>query len=247
MELEDLGRNWDRLGAEDPFWAVLSDRARRGNKWDQDEFFESGRREISQLLSYLEGLDIHIGRSAALDFGCGPGRLVQGLAAHFDDVMGVDIAPSMVDLAARLNPHGDRCHFHVNATGDLQLVGDRRFDLVYTHLVLQHMSPVHARAYIAEFLRVVKPDGVVVFQVPTRSSKQRVKEWIPDALLSAYRAVRSRGRPTIQMNGLDPSDVDRTVRSAGGEVVHRQRWRRDSDAYRNESDLGFRYFARKRQ
>lgn len=247
MELEDLGRNWDRLGAEDPFWAVLSDPARRGNKWDQDEFFESGRREIAQLLQYLEGLGIGIGRQAALDFGCGPGRLVQGLAAHFDDVMGVDIAPSMVELARRLNPNGDRCHFHVNATDDLDLVGDRRFDLVYTHLVLQHMSPDHARAYVREFLRVVKPSGVVVFQVPTRSSKQRIKERIPGALLSAYRTARSRGGPTIQMNGLDPRDVEDTVRAAGGEILHRQRWRRDSDAYRNESDLGFRYFARQRQ
>lgn len=244
MDLDDLGRNWDQLGADDPFWAVMSDRGLRGNKWEVEEFFATGRREIVDLLAYIDGLGIEINREQALDFGCGPGRLVQALADHFGHVTGVDIAPSMVGLAERLNQHGDRCRYLLNATDDLAVVAEARFDLVYTHLVLQHMEPAFARAYIREFVRIVHPDGLVVFQIPTRSAKQRVKELVPNRLLSAYRWMKSGGGPTIQMNGLDPSDVHETVRSANGEVVHQQRWRRDAGGYENDADLGFRYFVR---
>ncbi|MFZ6004366.1 MAG: class I SAM-dependent methyltransferase [Actinomycetota bacterium] len=245
MDLDDLGSNWDQLGALDPFWAVMSDRERRNNKWDVEEFFATGRREISDLLDYLRDLGIEIGRARALDFGCGPGRLVQALAGHFDSVTGIDIAPSMLELAERLNQHGDSCRYLLNTRADLTVVGEERFDLVYTHLVLQHMEPAYARAYIRELVRLVDPNGVVVFQVPTSSLKQRIKELLPDGLLTRYRRIKSGGGPSIQMNGLDPADVARTVRSAGGEVFHQQRWRRDSNDYRNASDLGYRYFARR--
>ncbi|MGQ0832587.1 MAG: class I SAM-dependent methyltransferase [Microthrixaceae bacterium] len=244
MDLDDLGSNWDQLGELDPFWAVMSDRERRGNKWDVEEFFETGRQEIAELLDYLAGLGIEIGRARALDFGCGPGRLVQALADHFDTVTGIDIAASMLELAARLNKHGERCRYLLNTTTDLSVVGEERFDLLYTHLVLQHMEPVYARGYIRELVRLASPDGVVVFQVPARSPKQRIKELVPNGVLSRYRRIKSGGGPSIQMNGLDPADVVRTVRSAGGEVVHQQRWRRDSNSYRNASDLGYRYFVR---
>jgi len=70
-EIRDVREFWEHQARRDPLWAILSDPAKRGRKWRLDEFFETGRREISVLLYHLDRLAIPYGRGAALDFGCG--------------------------------------------------------------------------------------------------------------------------------------------------------------------------------
>ena len=40
---------WDRHARNDPMWAVLSDPAKKGRKWDLQEFMRNGEREIALL------------------------------------------------------------------------------------------------------------------------------------------------------------------------------------------------------
>lgn len=164
---------WDDLGRKDPLWAVLSYPEMRGRKWDQDAFFASGREEISGWLARLGTLGLDVPRGRCLDFGCGVGRLTQALADHFEACDGVDIAPSMVSQARAFNRHGDAVRYHVNAEPDLRLFEDATFDAVYCRVVLQHIRPAVSERYLAEFLRVVKPGGLVYFEIPTGPDPQR--------------------------------------------------------------------------
>src|SRR6266545_7809449 len=92
MDLNDLQTTWHTQGRVDPLWAILSDPAKKGRRWDAEEFFATGVREVERLMSYLRGLPgAALGRRAALDFGCGVGRLTQPLAEHFTEVVGVDL------------------------------------------------------------------------------------------------------------------------------------------------------------
>ncbi|MGH7750003.1 MAG: methyltransferase domain-containing protein, partial [Candidatus Dormibacteria bacterium] len=118
-EFRHLQQTWDTLGAEDPLWAVLSAPGTRGNRWNPEEFFATGRAEIAGLFDDLAARGVAVKPGRALDFGCGVGRLTQALAARFDRVDGVDIAPTMVAAARRFNRHGDRCMYHVNDRADL--------------------------------------------------------------------------------------------------------------------------------
>ena len=43
-------RDWDEIGRLDALWAILSDPAKRHGRWDVDEFFATGRREIDTML-----------------------------------------------------------------------------------------------------------------------------------------------------------------------------------------------------
>ena len=166
-EFRHLQETWDALGAEDPLWAVLSDPAARGNRWNPDEFFATGRVEIDRLYEHLAGHGVEVRPGRALDFGCGVGRLTQALAARFDRVDGVDIAPSMVAAARRFNRHGDRCTYHVNEKADLSLFDDGVFDFIYSRITLQHIPPEFTKRYLVEFARVLGPGGVAVLHVPT--------------------------------------------------------------------------------
>ncbi|MBV8528984.1 MAG: class I SAM-dependent methyltransferase [Candidatus Dormibacteraeota bacterium] len=166
-EFRHLQETWDTLGAEDPLWAVLSAPGTRGNRWDREEFFATGRAEIESLFDDLatRGVAVQLGR--ALDFGCGAGRLSQALAARFDRVDGVDIAPSMVAAARRFNRHGERCTYHVNERADLSLFDDGVFDLIYSRITLQHIPTEFTKRYLVEFARVLRAGGVAVIHIPT--------------------------------------------------------------------------------
>ena len=167
MRLRQLQENWDEFGRTDPMWAILTYPGKEGERWSQEEFFETGNSEIDRLLQYLAGLGLSINRGKALDFGCGLGRLSQALARHFDEVVGVDIAPSMIEKARLLNQHGDRCRYVLNERDQLKKLGSERFDLIYTSFVLQHIRPRYTKRYLVEFMRLLVPGGVLVFQLPS--------------------------------------------------------------------------------
>ncbi len=222
MDLKDVQANWNRFGETDPFWAVLAWPGMEEGRWDVDAFFATGREEIHQVMAYVAGLGVEIGRDAALDFGCGVGRLTQALAHYFDEVHGVDISEAMLDLARELNQAGDRCHYHLNPRDDLSLFADDAFDFVYSNITLQHMPPRYARGYMLEFLRVLKPGGLAVFQIPSRprSAMQRLLQPIkPTAAWRWYQRLRYGDAPVMNMYGVPRQEVVRLVEEHGGRII----------------------------
>ena len=159
-------KNWEAFGRRDPLFGVLSDPTKLDGRWDVDEFFESGRAHVTKLFRILGEHDVSFVAGRALDFGCGVGRLTRPLAERFEQTVGVDVAPSMIQLARRYNAAPTRCEFVVNTHPDLRSFDSGTFDFVHSCLVLQHIPPDVSLRYISEFLRVARPGGVVVFQVP---------------------------------------------------------------------------------
>ncbi|MHC4920095.1 MAG: class I SAM-dependent methyltransferase, partial [Planctomycetota bacterium] len=141
MSFKQLQRTWDTFGRQDPLWAILSHKDKRGNRWQLDDFMDTGRKEIQEVLDYARSLGQELPMHKALDFGCGVGRLTQALADHFQEVCGVDVAASMLDRARELNRQGERCTYHLNQATDLSLFPDGEFDFVYSNITLQHMRP----------------------------------------------------------------------------------------------------------
>ena len=167
MELEELKQNWEVLGEQDPMWAILSDPNMKGGKWNQEEFFATGVRDIQGVMDAAQGLGLEIARHAALDFGCGIGRMTQALCARFQTVVGTDVSESMIRRAGHLNRYPESCRYHLNAKPHLGDFEDGQFDFCMTFLVLQHMRPEYAKGYLKELCRVLRPKGVLLFQIPT--------------------------------------------------------------------------------
>jgi SAM-dependent methyltransferase len=192
--LEPVRQFWNRHAQRDPLWAVLSDGAKQDGQWDTTAFFETGVTDIGSLLRELDAQRIDFARGAALDFGCGVGRLTQALAPHFARTVGIDISPGMLDVATRCNRFPDRVSYISNQTADLRVFPDRTFDFLVTLIVLQHLPPEIGIGYLREFFRVLAPAGVLVFQLPSHRRRPVV---MPD---HAYRA-------SFAVSGLPPDSV----------------------------------------
>lgn len=164
--MRKLSLTWDTLGGDDPFWAVLSEEERREGRWNPKDFYATGPVEVAQLKERLARYGLSLKGERALDFGCGVGRISQALGTHFDRVDGVDISAPMLDQARRFNTQGPTCQFTQNHSPNLKLFEDETFDFVYSRIVLQHMPASLARCYIAEFYRVLRPGGILFFQIP---------------------------------------------------------------------------------
>ncbi|MFL5617784.1 MAG: class I SAM-dependent methyltransferase [Gemmatimonadaceae bacterium] len=222
MRLDGLQQTWDALGAEDPMWAILTDAAKKGQKWNRDEFFATGRAQVADLLRSLAALEGPVAFGRALDVGCGIGRVTQALAAHYDQVEGVDIAPSMIARADAENTVGPRVTYRLVAGADLAHIPSGTIDLVWSVIVLQHMPPPVALAYLREFVRVLSLEGVAVFQIPTRIPfREAIKHWLPP-LAWAHRTLFRRGRPVMAMHVIPARTVARTVEVAGGSIVREE-------------------------
>jgi len=235
MRLRALQSHWDRFGRSDPLWAVLTqDDFRQGRNLDR--FMASGRDEIDAVIELLENLGLfdETRRTSALDFGCGVGRCTQALSLYYRSVLGVDIAPSMIEEAQRLSPSTTGIEYAVNERPDLAFLDDDRFDLVYSNIVLQHIEPRYTTRYIREMVRIVRPNGAVIFQVPSRAplpaaasplatAKRWAREHGPAVAVRAYdavnRAVHQSGRPTMEMFTIERRQVEQLLESCSARIL----------------------------
>lgn len=167
MNLRQLESNFEALAADDPLWTVLSDNAKRGGKWDEDTFYRTGEGVIDDLESRLEHLGLSLEGDSAIDFGCGVGRLTFPLGRRFATCWGIDISQSMVSYANQRLSREPKCRFVVNANTRLENFASESIDFAYSAIVFQHIAPRYAFEYFREFSRVLKPNGLFVFQLPS--------------------------------------------------------------------------------
>jgi len=193
MNLKSLDEHFSKLSEDDPMWAVLTAPGKKGNQWDPDEFFQTGRAEITSVINHLgERRWGPEQKERALDFGCGVGRLTQAMAEYFERADGVDISRGMIKLANELNQHPDSCEFHLNQAGDLALFEDASFDFIFSQITLQHMPSRFARGYIREFLRILRTGGVAVFQVPSGRNPNHPRNQVPFRQAKAWWYIRKK-------------------------------------------------------
>ena len=235
--LQRFGREWNKLATRNPFGAILTGRNHELAEWNVDEFFETGKADAARFMADLERIAPAAPRGRLLDFGCGVGRVTRALADHFQSVVGMDVAPTMIMQARRLNQSHTHCTFVVSGRAHLRRFGSGTFDVIYSRLVLQHVPPALVRAYIREFLRVLAPGGVLMFQMPDEIAREpiepflsapvlgsRLKQQLPRALVRAYRRLKywwivDESVKGMAMFGMPHDAVLALAREAGGRVL----------------------------
>lgn len=135
-----LGEAWDRQAEEWARFVRTPDRDRTNERFN-----------VPRLLELLPPP----GR-ATLDLGCGEGRLGRELVRLGHRVVGVDVSPRMVELAAE-------CHQAVVADASTLPFADASFDLVTAFMSLMDMDDMAGA--VKEAARVLEPDKPLCFSV----------------------------------------------------------------------------------
>jgi ubiquinone/menaquinone biosynthesis C-methylase UbiE len=141
------------------FWS------RHGRNWDALYSSPDVRAHYNEVVAWIAHAAPAGGR--LLDIGCGTGRHAVPLALGGFDVVGVDFAPGMLARAAgRAAQHRAELDLRqVDVRSGLPFP-DGSFDAALCSYVLQTIdNPV---ALLREVRRVLKPDGALLVEVPTR-------------------------------------------------------------------------------
>jgi SAM-dependent methyltransferase len=206
---------WEEWGRRDPYYGVITDpKFRRSGMNDQarQEFFESGRWHVGHVLEAIRRhIDPQFNPTSVLDFGCGVGRVLIPFAAVAQEVIGLDVSPSML-LEAKRN-----CEEHCVTNAHLQLSDDTlstlagRFDLIHSCIVFQHIPVERGRSIFLKLLQHLIPGGVGAVQVTYSKARFAATNGVAPIALQLEQApnqpVPADVDPEIQMNPYNMNSI----------------------------------------
>lgn len=174
----------------------------------------------AKVIAFLERAGVAI-RGDVLDAGCGGGGMPLSLAEEAHRVVGIDLVDRFRDAGVRLARERRAANLHfARADGQRLPFGDRSFDLVLSHAVIEHVPD--AALYLRECARVLKPDGRLYLSTAPYLSfagahLPRLKVPVPLHLLvgrrAAFAAFRTMARHATWMLR-EPADENSFIKAA---------------------------------
>jgi 2-polyprenyl-3-methyl-5-hydroxy-6-metoxy-1,4-benzoquinol methylase len=175
--------------------------------------FYNGYIHLTQQLALAPHLRVAPG-TAVLDLGCGIGRWSRRLARRGANVVGVDLAPSMIEEARKRTA---RASLQIDyRTGDLRTLDlGRTFDLVLAVTVLQHILDdgefARAAANVARHLRR-GGRAVLLEAAPSRPNATCDTHVFRARTAAEYvGAFRAAGLRAVRVTGVDPAPFKQRV------------------------------------
>lgn len=200
---------WERWGRIAPYFGVLAD-PRFGNdriQENREQFFASGEETVGGLIEQFERHFGPLAKARALDHGCGVGRLSLPLARRFEQVVGLDVSPSMLAEARANAAEAGLANFSFEAADDSLSRAGGTFDFVNSYMVLQHVPVKRGLAIFDRLLDLVVPGGGFHLHLSVRTDPLRSRAlWWASAYVPGVKiaqnllAGRDWNSPAMQMN-----------------------------------------------
>ncbi len=223
--IKDIRKNWEEFARRDPLWSILPLPEKKDSRWSIEDLYQTGCNEIDSLINYVNELKLNIEFDRALDFGCGVGRLTQALCKYFNQCIGVDISYRMLQIASVHNLYKGKCFYILNCAPDLRIFKENSFDFIYSNIVFQHLPPRLTLSYIQEFLRIIKRNGVIIFQITTGiiGFKNKVRRFLnfvtPAPFRNLYKKLRFKTWGIKDMFWIKEEVLNNFIISNGGKVI----------------------------
>jgi SAM-dependent methyltransferase len=144
----------------------------------------------------------HVVGCRALDFGCGAGRSTRFLRGLGFDVIGVDVADSMLEEAKARDPVGDYRRIPIGSLGPLAA---ERFDLVLCAFTFDNVPNVNVRRALFEAFRgALTDEGRIVNLVS--APEIYVHEWTSFSTRDFPENASARSGELVRIVMLDVED-----------------------------------------
>jgi len=151
------------------------------------------------------------GSLLAVDFGCGPGRMVNRLTRRgwFKRVDGIDVSDYALEFARRMYPGST---FYTSGGADVGDTPADTYDFLYSTIAIQHIScwSIRERLY-SHFSRILKKDAELCIQLAYNPTA-KAGVWSADTEHASYRsdyfeARGTNGHADMIINQGDLADV----------------------------------------
>jgi SAM-dependent methyltransferase len=167
---DHVRQTWTSLGANNPHFSVLTNPLYHRDSLNpeaEEDFYKTGAIEVGVFLSVCERNRIEPNFSgAAIELGCGVGRIAEPLAAHFHKYLGADISAPHLALARERAQRVGLKNVEYVLLSDL-LESNSTYDLFFSSIVLQHNPPLVIAYLLDHMLKRLKPGGLGFFQIPS--------------------------------------------------------------------------------
>jgi SAM-dependent methyltransferase len=185
--MEFWNRSLDELGVQGMEKSLSPDA-------DWDAFVQSGREELAAAQGVIP---MKTGpRRRVLDVGCGLGRVSFALAEQFGEVVGVDIAATLIETARSWNRFAHVRFEHLS--GPEMMPGVREeFDTVFANEVFYLIPWPVLTQYSRDAWRLLRPGGEFVFQLNLQPILWKTRiSWQIRHILYCCGITKWRGWPT---------------------------------------------------
>lgn len=113
-----------------------------------------------------------------LELGCGVGRIGRELAPLCGQWSGVDISDNMLKVARNRTVHLSNVEFQLLSGASLSMFPDNAFDKAYSVAVLIHLDKEDLFLYLRELARVLRPGGLLYFDVWNLAHEVGWRRWL---------------------------------------------------------------------
>lgn len=138
------------------------------------------------------------GLGAIADIGCGPGHVAKYLYGLGASVVGIDLSPEMVAVAQRLSPE---ISFEQGSMLSL-VVPDAAWGGIVALYSIIHLPPEARPQALAEFFRVLRPDGLLLLAFHMGDEQRHLEEWWGESV-------------SLDVWFLQPREIESLLRNAG--------------------------------
>ena len=222
-------RQWEKIGSTDPLYGVWTQEAFRSTEVDAAalrKFWSSGEQHVEKMFAsiynYFPKKQSFL---KALDFGCGVGRLLIPLSEKCAEVVGVDVSCSMLACATIHLQERGVSNATTICSGDAETLGVEEYDLVHSHIVLQHVQTSRGYRILDALIASLKSGGVGVIHLTYQNNSPLKRfHWLlrlplPEFLTKVLTGGRVAG-PVMEMNEYNLNAVFSKLQRTTSQHVH---------------------------